>query len=219
MRNRWLRFFALLAIFFLVFGCAKKTADLYPLANGNFWEYQATQGKAVLRITGTELVGDKNCFVGELAAYFPGVVEGILMKEYYYRASDGIYLPKRHFMNGMDIIYNPPLKFLQFPTKIGDKWDCKGNVIIKTPTEEKTMTANQSFEVMSKENMSFADKTIPCFKVKWSGEFSDKSRVESYRWYAEGIGLVKEDQTTYAPNGQSSLSSLNMSNYHIVEEK
>lgn len=199
------------------FGCAK-SENFYPLIKGNFWEYETQQGKSVIRAAGTEMVGDKDCTIMQVEADFPGIFTGILMREFYYTAKDGMYMTKRQITNVGEYIYNPPYKFLPFPVKVGTKWDWKGTITIQTPLGSKTLTGSQNFEILSREDLSYADKgTLPCFKIRWTSQYSDKSKMETLRWYSPGVGLFKEDETSYNAKGQSQLNSMTLVDYKLFE--
>jgi hypothetical protein len=209
----------LLMLLVLVFssGCAR-SENFYPMVKGNFWEYETQQGKSVIRVIGTEMVGDKNCTALQVEADFPGIFTGILMKEFYYAAPDGMYMAKRQMTNIGEYVFNPPYKFLPFPVKVGTKWDWKGTITIQTPLASKTLTGSQNFEIQSRENLGYAGKeALPCFKIRWTSQYSDRSKMETYRWYSPGIGLFKEDETSYNARGQAQLSTMTLIDYKLFE--
>ncbi len=212
-------FLGILAAVVVLFstGCAR-SENFYPMNKGNYWEYETQQGKSIIRVIGTEMVGDKDCSVLQVEGDFPGLFTGILMKEFYYTAPDGFYMAKRQMLNLGEYIFNPPYRFLALPVKVGNKWDWKGTITVQTSLASRTLTGSQSFEVVSREEMNYAGKgTLPCFKIHWVSQYSDKSRMDTYRWYSPGIGLFKEDETSYNAKGQAQLNSMTLTDYKIVE--
>jgi len=183
--------------------------DFFPLSVGNSWTYRVTnkQDKTSLVntniVTGKETVNNKDTFVSENKIVGDNFV---LKKRYFYEENDQLILAQLityHIATRKttyryttvrdigDVIENiepgTPMIYLQYPLKKGLTWVSQGG----------------HFTVMGQETITVPAGTFKCWKVKL--EFIGEQGA-IYRYYADGIGLVKDE--TINPKFFDSISEL-----------
>lgn len=172
-------------------GCAKEeSTDYFPLTEGAKWNYKAEyQGfdgfisvKAASKIKldqgeGTVLEYQKDSSTDEP------------YNELYEKREWGIYAYKRvhPIINNIETTMDPPEPFLKLPLKVGETWKWEGRIF--------GLKSSSEFKVESEEVINVGNKRYNAFKVLEKGSSEDGRALVSYRWYAAGFGLVKEEST------------------------
>lgn len=199
----------LLAICFL--GCNSKTKAIenkekeskktdwtqyFPLKEGNMWVYGVKAGsntnldKYFIVVSGKENVNGTECFVCEGGIYKGDDEKKVAQWEYYTISDDGLFAIKRAYRNKtLFTNFDPPEPMLKFPLEKGKKWKWHGKIF-------KNTSGKFDFEVIGEEEIITPAGTFKATRVDMKGTASDGSSVESSKWYAEGVGVVKEETTT-----------------------
>jgi len=180
--------------------------ELIPTADGTSWRYNMTEeigkgldirntktdadGKIRLpvlyRIDGTENVDGKDLLKFEM--HRAGVVTNtdlLAINE------QGIICWARINLDGQFIKFNPPQTMIANPLRKGARWDFNG--------QAGELTVRQHYDVVGEEDIE-----VPAGKfhaVHIHGEQTSPSRMTIDRWFASGVGIVKDVTTMRAANG------------------
>lgn len=180
----------------------------FPLKEGNFWIYSLSTGAMIRNeVVGVDSIDGKQCYV---LATSP-VTGKIQQKEYYSIDNDSIMLHERLY-DDMKVIYNPPQRILKFPLKDGDSWIWQGKIGDQNSTI--------SFLVNGPENIIIKNINIPCYKVTFKIKEQGPAgmTVTIIRWYANGIGLIKEEDKLEKDGKTSTISSV-LDYYKVMQEE
>jgi hypothetical protein len=153
--------------------------DLFPLAKGMKWEYEvsvAGQTKDVVQEVTKVTAGKK----GERAiATLTTNIEAQMFTEDMSTDDKAIY---RHAFNGMAL--ETPLAIVKYPFKAGSTW----KETIKIGQEE----ALAKFDTSKSEEVKVAAGKYTAYPVLMEMETMGQ-KVSSKSWYADGVGMVKQE--------------------------
>lgn len=155
--------------------------DYFPLTSGAVWTYRTNVGpELVMRVRGTRQVGGISCRVIE--SLLNGMVT---QRECYARQGDTVFAYLRGYATG-DLPLIPPQPSLRFPPQVGLAWAWEGR-------------AGQSAEMLTltmqwarSDNVIVPAGSFQTMQLYIEG-FAGTDRVQSWRWFAPEVGLVKED--------------------------
>lgn len=169
--------------------------EYYPLADGNYWEYDSNLGKFTMAITTTAKSGEYILITK---------VKGSTTKDYLQIKDDGIIVEKRTSKIPLKseelTIYKPPVQRYKFPFSAGNKWQFK--TVRIEGKENFDASYDISFEneeditlFIDKKSMKKGEKpqTLKCIKMKMKIVSSDGLTQEIVQWFAKDVGLVKMD--------------------------
>ena len=180
--------------------------ELIPTADGTSWRYNMTEeigkgldirntktdadGKIRLpvlyRIDGTENVDGKDLLKFEM--HRAGVVTNTDLLTI---DQHGIICSARINLDGQLVKFNPPQTMIASPLRKGARWDFNG--------QAGELTVHQRYDVGGEEDIE-----VPAGKfhaVHIHGEQTSPSRMVIDRWFASGVGIVKDVTTMRAANG------------------
>jgi len=184
-------------------GCAKKVeSDYFPLETGNSWVYDTRVDgvekpfKWEVRINKIDRTGDHEAFVLET---FVDDSKESLIKEYYGRTNEGYVVYKRVYPRE-EVVNTPPVLMLKMPVQPGMQWSWKGK-ILDAPGET-------SFEAEKRETVNAMNRDFDCIKVDIKTSLPTGEKIHSVRWFADHIGLVKEDSTVTKGSKSKSMHGL-----------
>ena len=174
--------------------------ELLPTAPGTGWRYKMTEepGKGLripnskadatgtvrvsvlYRIAGTENIDEKEFLKFEM--HRAGVVTNADLLSIDER---GIACPARINLDGELIKLNPPQTIVATPMKRGTSWNFDGQI--------GEMKVHQHYEVAEENDIEVPAGEFHAFHIH--GEQTSPSRMTIDRWFAIGIGIVKDVTT------------------------
>ena len=161
-------------------GTAASDADYLPLAVGNHWEYRLNQTRITLRVTRKEAVRGIPCHVVES---FIGNATTSCQVEYYAVTPGGLQVLRRTH-GGSDFVLTTPETMLAFPVEPGRRWIWEG--------DPGTGGVTLSFQVKAPTIVQAVGRKLEALLVTIQGHSSEGSSIQTKRWYARGIGMVRE---------------------------
>lgn len=122
---------------------------------------------------------DAECL--EFAFLFDGEYDH---SECYYESVKGVFLAERTF--GLDSIeISPHMPLLKKPFKAGTQWSWSG--------KEGDISSEAEFEIAGIEIIEVKGREYEALAVSSLIERSDGAKINSAKWHADGIGLIKEE--------------------------
>lgn len=151
----------------------------FPMRPGTVWIYRTTGREFAMRVAGSVRVGAHQCRMVETV-----IDGGVTQAECIRVARDGVYVHLRGSAAG-SVALDPPQRLLAFPAAIGRKWQWAGRIGERSVVfdytwarREITVTPAGRFDAM---------------QLYFAGAPDAQTQVQSWRWYARGTGMVKED--------------------------
>ena len=180
--------------------------ELIPTADGTSWRYNMTQeiGKGLdirnvkadadrkirlpvlYRIDGTENIDGKDLLKFEMHR-----ADAITNTDLVAINEQGISCWARINLDGELVKFNPPQTMIAAPLKKGARWDFNGNA--------GEMKVHQHYDVTGEEEIEVPAGTFHAFHIH--GEQTSPSRMTIDRWFASGIGIIKDVTAMRAANG------------------
>jgi len=155
----------------LFFAVVQEDRDLFPTQEGCSWLYNLDGEDVTVTIVGKEKVGDQECTV------FRKESEKGAAKELFAVTEKGVF-----FYPGGDRFKDNPVPRLKFGTKKGDTWEWKAE------------DQEGKYEHQGEEEIEVPAGKFKGIKIHVTAEGGGQ-RYEVTRWYAAGIGVVKEETT------------------------
>ena len=167
--------------------------DYFPLDRGHTWTYDAWRGRRHWKVTHVAKGGDRRSLAlfGDIDFFFTyGDVEGVgtdVAKSIYPRpagATHLLYFDAFYWSTHFD----PPLPMLPEGLAIGSGWTWKGQVEVEgkaTADSVATLVAERI------ESITTPAGTFDALRIRQTHE---TPRLEIVRWFATGVGLVREEQ-------------------------
>jgi hypothetical protein len=186
--------------------CSALAASLVPTAPGTSWRYNMTEevgrgfnvsgvkadadGKIRLpvlyRLEGTENVDGKDLLKFEMHR------AGIITNTDLLSVDDhGIFCWARINLDGELVKFNPPQTMIAAPLKKGAAWDFNG--------QAGDLKVQQHYDVVGEENIGVPAGKFQAFRIH--GEQTSPNRMTIDRWFAPGVGIVKDITTTQDAKG------------------
>ena len=180
--------------------------QLIPTADGTGWRYNMTEeiGKGLdirdaktdvsgkirvpvlYRIEGAENVDGKDLLKFEMHRAGAITNTDLLTVD-----EHGISCWARINLDGQLIKLNPPQTMIAAPLKKGAGWDFNGHA--------GELEVRQHYDVVAEEDIQVPAGKFHAFRIH--GEQTSPSRMTIDRWFASGIGIVKDETTMRAANG------------------
>jgi len=180
--------------------------QLIPTADGTGWRYNMTEeiGKGLdirdaktdvsgkirvpvlYRIEGAENVDGKDLLKFEMHRAGAITNTDLLTVD-----EHGISCWARINLDGQLIKLNPPQTMIAAPLKKGAAWDFNGRA--------GELEVRQHYDVVAEEDIQVPAGKFHAFRIY--GEQRSPSRMTIDRWFASGIGIVKDETTMRAANG------------------
>lgn len=157
-------------------------AAYFPMAPGTVWTYRTnTSGEIVMRVGPMVRVGAADCRLIET------VVEGTTTQQECYRVEkDGVYALQRSYSSGA-VLLTPPQRVLASPVAVGERWEWNGRIGEQTVVFDYTWARAEKVVTPA--------GTFPTMQLYFKANLGPEVQVQSWRWFASGIGMVKEDTT------------------------
>jgi hypothetical protein len=180
--------------------------QLIPTADGTSWRYSMTQeiGKGLdirnaktdadrkirlpvlYRIDGTENVDGKDLLKFEMHR-----ADVITNTDLVAINEQGISCWARINLDGELVKFNPPQTMIAAPLKKGGGWDFNG--------QAGELKVHQHYDVIGEEDIDVPAGAFHAFHIH--GEQTSPSRMTIDRWFASGIGIIKDVTGMRAANG------------------
>ena len=162
--------------------------DYFPLNQGTVWVYRTTRGPdLMLRVSGTGQVGDVTCTLIE------SISNGMVtQRECFRREGDTVFAYVRAYPSG-NVLLQPPQPMLRLPPSVGQAWLWEGKV--------GDGTARLQLQWARTEQVTVPAGTYAAAQLYLEGTVAAE-QVQSWRWYAPGVGMVKEDSILSAPGAE-----------------
>lgn len=177
-------------------------ASYVPLAVGNTWEYRSSFDRVVMRVTRQEVVNGTLCHVVES---FVGDAPDCVQREYYAVGSTGLEVCKR-VHGGSEFFLDPPEPMLRFPAREGLRWTWQA------PAVQGAVAL--TFEIKGERRTNVLGRDEITLLVTIHGRSTDGSEIQTKRWYARGIGMVRE-QTVLKKAGKTTSMESTLQNYSL----
>lgn len=192
----------------LFFGVASVlAASLIPTAPGNSWRYNMTEetgsglnlsnvkpdadGKIRLpvlyRLEGTENVDGKDLLKFEMHRAGAITNTDLLSVD-----EHGIFCWARINLDGELVKFNPPQTMIAAPLKKGAAWDFNG--------QAGDLKVQQHYDVVGQEQIGVPAGKFQAFRIH--GEQTLPNRMIIDRWFAPGVGIVKDVTTMQDAKGE-----------------
>ena len=185
----------------MVFG-----GELFPTADGTSWRYNMTEeigkgldvphtkpdadGKIRLpvlyRINGTENIDGKDLLKFEMHRG-----DAITNTDLLTINEQGIVCWARINLDGELVSFNPPQMMIANPLKKGASWDFNG--------QASDLKVHQHYDVLGEEDIKVPAGQFHAFHIQ--GEQTSPSPMTIDRWFAPGVGIVKDVTTMRAARG------------------
>ncbi len=168
---------------------AAPPADYFPLIPGTVWIYRTNVGRnLLLTVGGVGQVGGVDCRVLE------GIVEGNLVQRECFRRDGGtVYAYVRAYAQG-NVVLTPPQPMLLLPPKVGQAWTWEGKA--------GEVPAGMTFQWARTEPVTVPAGSYATAQLYLEGSVGPE-RVQSWRWFAPGVGMVKEDSVAQTSDGRA----------------
>ena len=179
------RFGAVIAIVALLAGvtgatAASSPAAYFPLGQGTVWTYRTnTHGDIVMKVGPAAKVGTYGCRIIET------VVGGnTTQRECYGVEGDGVYAYERSYPAGT-MRLDPPQRVLASPMAVGQAWEWTGRLGDQEVTLKYTWARREKVQVPA--------GSFDAMQLYFEGLIPPNVQVQTWRWFASGVGMVKED--------------------------
>ena len=195
----------------------KNWSAFFPLKVGNRWVYEKEMNSAgdpdvTVIVSGMGKVEGVECSI-----YETYIGREFNRREYLeVRPQQGIFSRKRELIidGEMKEFYpQPPDMILKFPLKLGDSWEWKDNSLHK-------LKGFNTFKITGFEKVKTPAGEFDCFKIEVSQESFRGARFRTIRWFAEGVGMVKEftrENFNNHPKNENTGITFVLKNYSVTD--
>ncbi|HEV3409823.1 MAG TPA: hypothetical protein VG095_05990 [Chthoniobacterales bacterium] len=168
---------------------AARAAGLVPTTPGTSWEYEVRNGAQsshrMIRLVGREEIAGNELVRCET------LEDGALLKTELIRIDErGVALHQR--ANGKTITFEPPQVIVPAPPALGATWD----VHDPNPGGEQF----RRFRFAAEEDITVPAGKFRAWRIECEQPWPVSSRLQ--RWFAPGVGFVKEVEVTRGPSGR-----------------
>jgi len=165
-----------------VAAAAPALAAYFPMTPGTVWTYMTnTNGEVRAQIGSKVQLGNAECRIIEM------IVNGaITQRECYRVTADGVYAYQRSYAAGT-LVLEPPQRMLAAPVAVGKTWQWAGRVGEHDVVMDYTWARRETTAVPA--------GRFSTMQLYFEGNIAPQARIQSWRWFAPGVGMVKEDST------------------------
>jgi len=173
----------------------------YPLAKGSKWTYTTDYTDdtvLVHEVTGTEKVGDVECFVVEHKTVGPTLGTRLMRKEWLAAGPDGVLIHKlQRGRSELDVV--KPFFKIKNVLRKDDEWKGQAKAEENPPQHEIRVEEEAEIEVPAGK--------FKTWKLHLKIESGTRHSAEGTEWYALNVGLVKSEITIKAAGEEFTLIS------------
>ncbi len=180
---------AFISLFILVLVAADAKA-FFPEEIGTGWQYSRTGANppdVVVQLTGEEEVDGKKLLKLERRAG-----EEITRIDLISVESQGILCHRRIAADGKATAFNPPQLMMPADLKLGRAWELEDEVA--------GATMRQQWSVVAEEEVIVPAGRFRAYRMRCEQPWPISIAIE--RWFAPGVGIIKDVTTTRGPTGR-----------------
>jgi predicted nucleic acid-binding Zn ribbon protein len=193
-----------------------QTTDLYPLSLGNKWTYSVTGNgppwEMKADVWSKQKVGTTDCLVLRYT------IQGSVTTQYYFAWQQGNRLQiLKSILEHDSLDYSPdPLVYLVTPLRVGQTWSWDGKIVSQKHGSEWTFLRDGRFSarVIEKSSIVVPAGTFETYHIGIDGEIAGVA-FTAHRWFAQGVGLVREDYADTSVTYKSELKSYFVSGFPL----
>jgi len=178
-------------VILLLCGTIAARADpFFPETVGTTWEYDhagAEPNRLTVRIAGQDLAPGRDLLKLETLAE-----DRVLKTELLSAGEHGVILHERRIAESASVPFNPPRVLLPIPLQVGTTWELDDEV------EGSPM--HQSFKVVALEKITVPAGLFQAYHLHCEQPWPISVSVD--RWFAPGVGFIKEITTIHGPGGR-----------------
>lgn len=153
----------------------------FPMTPGWIWVYNTNDmGRIAIRVGDRQRLGDQDCRVFETV-----VGQNVVQAECHSITSEGVYTHQRVSATKGGLVLTPPQRILAAPVAVGQAWQWQGKIGDQGVVFEYSWARH---DVVKTGIGSF--NTMQLFMTATPGP---GVLLQSWRWFAPNVGLVKED--------------------------
>ena len=173
----------------------------YPLGKGYKWTYGTdyTDDTVIVHeVTGTEKVGEVECFVVEHKTVSPTLGTRMMRKEWLAADSEGVLIHKlQRGRSELEVV--KPFHKLKSVMRKDDEWKGEAKASENPP--------HYQLRVEEEEDVEVPAGKYKAWKIHIRIESGTRHSAEGTEWYAKGVGLVKSEMTIRAGGEDFTLVS------------
>lgn len=159
---------------------APALAAYFPMVPGTVWTFRTnTHGEIVMRVGSTSRVGAHECRIIETV-----IAGNTTQRECYRVAADGVYAHQRSYP-AATIDLTPPQRMLAAPIAVGQAWRWNGRI--------DSQPIAMHFTWARREKTTVPAGNYEAMQLYLEGHLGGGVRIQSWRWFASTVGMVKED--------------------------
>ncbi|MCE1246918.1 MAG: hypothetical protein LWY06_09755 [Firmicutes bacterium] len=185
--------------------------DYFPGGDDDLWVYemsakaggQAKNAEVVMCNFGKQKIGSNE---GVLSGFYIDNWEA--SKNIFNVVGSEVIMYGAMYSDGKTVEYNPAAVVFKYPPKAGDKWT----------NPSKLNGFDTKYEVTGEEEVSLPAGKIKAWKIYCGTDYGTQGKKEVNNWYAEGIGLVKMEETTVYGN-EKSVVTIELKGYRVNGKK
>ncbi len=210
--------FCILALIFLyATGCGKVSTDYFPLEKGTSWRYSFEglnrKGTISMDVHSEEALDEGKGTIVKWQRNLGEDEEGQSSdRELYVKKSDSsvvAYKRVHPIIGYIETNLNPPQCILKLPPREGESWEWEGKIF--------GMKSTAQFKTEGKEKIALGNKSYNTVRVTEKGTLADGRASIITRWYAPGIGMVKQESQTSAKNESAEKAELQLESFSAAQ--
>jgi hypothetical protein len=168
---------------------------ILPTAEGTTWEYEAREQppnpngstRVTVRVSGVEQLGSKDLLKLETR-----VDDSLVRTELISVDDTGVHCARRTLGEGKAVSFDPPQTLVPAPLKEGATWELDDRAA--------GSDMHQQFTVAAQETVTVRAGTYHAFRLHCEQPWPVATTID--RWFAPGVGCVKDVTATRGPNGR-----------------
>jgi hypothetical protein len=110
----------------------------------------------------------------------------VTQRECYRVTAEGVYAYQRSYASGT-LTLEPPQRMLAAPVSVGKTWQWSGRVGEHEVVMDYAWARREAIKVPA--------GRFDAMQLYFEGNVGPQVRIQSWRWFAPGVGMVKEDST------------------------
>lgn len=171
----------------------------YPLAKGGKWVYStdyADDTELIHEVTGTEKVGEVDCFIVEHKTVGPTLGTRVMRREWLAADGDGTLIHKvSRGKSELDVV--KPFFKIKHILRKHDEWKGQAKAEENPPQYD--------YRVEGEEDVEVPAGKYKAVKVHVKIESGSRHAAEGTEWYAKNVGIVKSEMTIRASGSDFSM--------------
>ncbi|MEO5722467.1 MAG: hypothetical protein ABIR71_13500 [Chthoniobacterales bacterium] len=177
--------------FLLLSGTPSLQADaFFPDTLGSTWEYAqtgASPSRFTVRLAARESTDGQDHLKLETKSG-----DGFVQEQVIASSDRGVRLHSRRTGNEESVSFEPPRTLLPVPLQVGGKWELDDDVA--------GFTMHQEFKVVAEETIVVPAGEFRAYRLHCEQPWPLSISID--RWFAPGVGFVKDVTTTRGPTGR-----------------